>query len=167
MEAFWKQRASAEPWRGTIWRCSPPCESPGATLPDYFRSSVAIRRIWSAPSPPATAQRSNTASPETRPTLIQPRGRLLGTRVPGLTPGDDPIRVGAPRPSRHAEHPVRRQVDPTDAGLAPLVLAALLAASSLVGAGVSGAIIGEVRGSSRLRRDVQEVPGLVSRAHAK
>jgi hypothetical protein len=73
--------------------------------------------------------------------------------VPGLRPpDDDPIRVGAPRPSRRAERPARRRVDPTDAGLVPLVLAALLAAggafvaNKLVGAGVSGAIVGGVVG---------------------
>lgn len=63
-------------------------------------------------------------------------------------PDDDPIRVGAPRPSRRAERPARRRVDPTDAGLVPLALATLLAAggafaaNGLVGAGVSGAIVG-------------------------
>jgi hypothetical protein len=69
--------------------------------------------------------------------------------VPGLRPpDDDPIRVGAPRPSSRADRPARRRVDPTDAGLVPLVLAALLAAggafsaNKLLGAGVSGAIVG-------------------------
>lgn len=63
-------------------------------------------------------------------------------------PDDDSIRVGAPRPSSHTERPARRRVDPTDAGLVPLVLAALLAAggafaaNKLAGAGVSGAIVG-------------------------
>lgn len=68
--------------------------------------------------------------------------------MPGLRPpDDDPIRVGAPRPSSRAERPARRRVDPTDAGLVPLVLAALFAgggaftANKLVGAGVSGAIV--------------------------
>jgi phosphate/sulfate permease len=73
--------------------------------------------------------------------------------VPGLRPpDDDPVRVGAPRPLSRAERPARRQVDPTDAGLVPLVLAALLAAggafaaNKLFGAGVSGAIVGGVVG---------------------
>jgi hypothetical protein len=73
--------------------------------------------------------------------------------VPGLRPPEDePIRVGAPRPSNRAERPVRRRVDPTDAGLVPLVLAALFAAggallaSQLAGAGVSGAIVGGMVG---------------------
>lgn len=73
--------------------------------------------------------------------------------MPGLKPpDDDPIRVGVPRPSRRAERPARRRVDPTDAGLVPLGLAALFAAggafvaSKIVGAGVSGAIVGGVVG---------------------
>jgi hypothetical protein len=73
--------------------------------------------------------------------------------VPGLRPPDEePIRVGAPRPSHREERPARRRVDPTDAGLLPLVLAALFAAGGafvadkLAGAGVSGAIVGGVVG---------------------
>jgi hypothetical protein len=73
--------------------------------------------------------------------------------VPGLRPPDDePIRVGAPRPSRRRERPPSKRVDPTDAGLVPLVLAVLCAAggafvaSRLAGAGVSGAIVGGVVG---------------------
>jgi hypothetical protein len=63
-------------------------------------------------------------------------------------PDDDPIRVGAPRPSHRAKRAARKRVDPTDAGLIPLVLAALIAAGGAVVAGkladaaVSGAIAG-------------------------
>lgn len=73
--------------------------------------------------------------------------------MPGLRPPDDePIRVGAPRPSRREERPATKRVDPTDAGLLPLVLAALFAAGGawvadkLAGAAVSGAIVGGVFG---------------------
>jgi hypothetical protein len=67
-------------------------------------------------------------------------------------PDDDPVRVGAPRPSSRVDRPKRRRVDPTDAGLIPLVFAALLAAGGALGADkvaeapVSGAIVGGVVG---------------------